>query len=344
MPFRVRCLLLAAISVFAFSCADPGGAQKRVIIQGAGATFPSPLYQKWFADYQAAHPDVRIEYQPMGSGAGIQLFTPGRVNFGASDAAMTDEQMAQVTDGGVQLLPLAGGAVVLAYNVPGVPDGLRLSRDAYAGIFQGSITSWDDPKIAEPNSGVALPKTPITVVRRLGSSGTTFVFTQHLSAVSESWKNGPGTGLSVRWPTGVGAKGGDGIADTIRQTPGAIGYLNQGGAQENKLAVASLQNRSGEYVRPTLEAEQATLATVSLGENLRGWSSDPEGKECYPIVSFTWLLVHRKYEDTRVAAALKDVCNYALTDGQKDCAPLGYVPLPPPVAERVRHAADAIGQ
>jgi phosphate transport system substrate-binding protein len=271
------------------------------------------------------------------------MFTAGRADFGASDAAMSDEQMQKVKSGGVLLVPMAAGIVALAYNLEGVSHGLRLSREAYVGIFQGTITSWDDPKIAAPNKGVALPKLKITLVRRAGASGTTFVFTQHLSAVNEAWKKGPGAGLSVRWPTGVAARGTDGVAELIQQTPGAIGYLDHGYALRSKLATAILQNKAGDYVAPSLESGQAALRSAPLPDNLRAFVPDPDGKDCYPIVTYTWLLVHKTYNNPKLATALKALCKFALTDGQKDCAPLGYIPLPPNGAQRALQAVDTIG-
>jgi phosphate transport system substrate-binding protein len=335
-------VLFVLMCLSVVSCA-PSGGKGKVILQGAGATFPAPLYQKWFAEYQATHPEVKILYQSVGSGAGIQLFSEGKVDFGASDAALTDEQIGKVTADGVLLLPMTAGNIVLAYNVPGVEGGLRLSREAYLGIFLGEITSWDDPKIAEANKGIKLPKMSITVVHRAGASGTTFAFTQHLSAVSEVWKRGSGAGLTVRWPAGLAAKGTDGVAETIQQMPGAIGYLEFGYARKSKLATATLQNKAGDYVAPGVESGQAALQSVALPENLRAFLPDPDGENCYPIVTFTWLLVHKTYDDPRRAVALKHLCKYALTDGQRECAPLGYVPLPQTVGQRVLQAADSIG-
>jgi phosphate transport system substrate-binding protein len=345
MRRRAIAVLFAALTLGAVSCNGPLSGGGHVTLQGAGATFPAPLYRKWFAEYQAAHPEVKIFYQSMGSGGGVELFSEGKVDFGASDAAMTDEQIGKVTSGGVQLLPLTAGNVVLAYNLPGISE-LKLSREAYLGIFQGKIKSWDDPKIAEPNGWATPPKLKITPVRRLGASGTTFVFTQHLTAVGkalgEEWK--PGTGLTVNWPEEVkGEKGSDGVAAFIQSTPGAIGYLEFGYALQSKLATAALQNQAKEYVKPSVESGQAALADVQLPENLREWVTDPKGKDAYPIVTFTWLLVHKTYDSSKRAAALKDLCKYALTDGQKECAALGYIPLPAKVAERVIQAVDKIG-
>jgi phosphate transport system substrate-binding protein len=311
-----------------------------VALKGAGATFPANLYKKWFEDFQGANPGTTVAYQATGSGAGVRNFIQSQVDFGASDAAMTDEEIAQVPDG-VVMVPLAAGAVALAYNVPDAPEGLRLSREVYAGIFLGEIQNWNDPKIAACNPGTTLPDLPITVVRRAVSSGTTFVFTRHLSAVSQAWDEGPGTGTTVEWPVGVPAKRNADIADRIRQTPGAIGYLEYGYAKDARLTVAALENRSGEYVTPVLEHARAALGVVVLPENLRGFVSDPQDPNAYPVVSYTWLLCYRKYEDPKVGAALRQLIRHCLTTGQESSAELGFVPLPEDVAETVLRVAES---
>jgi phosphate transport system substrate-binding protein len=343
MKGKACCLLWFAICLALPSCdRSSTNVKGRVLIQGAGATFPAPLYKKWIAGYTASQPGQKFLYQSLGSGAGIQLFTAGQVEFGASDAAMSDEQIQAVRTGGVQLLPLTGGIIVLAYNLPGVSENLKLTREAYTGIFDGTITSWDDSRIAKANPTVQLPKTKVTALHRLGASGTTFVFTQHLAAISPSWKQGPGFGLTVPWPGGIGAKGSDGMTETIQQTPGAIGYLDFGTAQRGKLSMAALQNKAGTFVPPSIARGEATLAGIELPDNLRAWAPDPDAKDGYPIVTFTWLLAHKTYEDPKQAAAVKEFCRYALAEGQKDCAPLGYLPLPSTVAQRVQQSVNAI--
>ena len=343
MPCRAISLLFVAFSLAVASCSGSGSktANGSVTIQGAGATFPAPLYQKWFADYHAAHPEVRVTYLSMGSGAGIDLFTEGKADFGASDAGMTDEQIDKV-GGGVQLLPMTAANVVLAYHLPGFSGNLKLSRDAYAGIFLGTITNWDDPKIAESNQGASLPKLKISPIHRQAASGTTFVFTQHLSAINDAWKRGPGRGMTVVWPAGTAARGSDDMVALIQKEPGSIGYLGYGHAEKSKLPMAWLQNKSGEYVKPSLESGQATLNSAPLPENLRGWVPDPEGKDSYPIVTYTWLLVHKHHGNSRTTAALKDVLKYCVTDGQKDSVALGYIPLPEKVRQAELQAVDAI--
>jgi phosphate transport system substrate-binding protein len=336
------CQLIVFVLCLGLASCDNPSSKGKVFVQGAGATFPAPLYKKWADDYSASHPEQKIVYESVGSGAGIQMFSAGQVQFGASDAAMTDEQIKAVGAGGVQLLPLTAGSVVLGCNVPEVSEGLKLTREAYSGIFEGKIASWDDDVIAKANSGVQLPKTKITVLHRLGASGTTFVFTQHLTAINESWKKGPGAGMTVEWPCGTGVKGSDGMVEAIQKTPGAIGYLDFGSAQRGKLSMAALQNKAGNFVLPSIESGQASLAAVELPDNLRAWNPDPDGKECYPIVTLTWILVHKTYNDKKQAAAVKEFCKFALTDGQKDSAALGYLPLPPKVAERVLQSVNAM--
>lgn len=301
-------------------------------LHGAGASFPAPLYDRWFKDFVRAHPNVRVDYQSVGSGAGVTQFTNRTVDFGASDAAMTDEEMAKV-DRGVQLLPLTAGSIVLSYNLPDVSAPLRLPRAAYAGIFLGRITRWNDPAIAAANSGVRLPDLPIAVVRRAESSGTTFVFTQHLSAISPEWKNGPGTSKAPNWPTGIGAKGNEGMTSSIAQTPGAIGYVEFGWAKLSKLPMALLENKSGAFVEASTASAQAALTGAALPDNLRLFLPDPEGPDAYPIVTYTWLLAYRKYDNEKTAAALRDVVKYCLNEGQKVSEEMGYVPLPRSVVD-----------
>jgi phosphate transport system substrate-binding protein len=331
--------VLVAIGLVAVSSASALAAD--VTLQGTGATFPAPLYQRWFTEYNKLHPEVQINYQALGSGAGVKQFQEGLVNFGASDAAMTDEEIAAVKDG-VVLLPMTAGSIVLAYNLPGAPPDLKLSRDAYVGIFLGKITTWNDPKIAATNPGVTLPDTKITPVTRSDGSGTTFVFTQHLSAISDEWKNGPGTGKSVNFPVGVGGKGNPGVTALIKQTPGAIGYVEYGYAKQTQMPVAALQNKTGAFVKADGESEKAALASVELPADLRAWITDPAAPNAYPIVTYTWLLAYKKYADAKIRDALKGVIQYGLTEGQKFSAELGYIALPPNVVTAVSKAVEQI--
>jgi phosphate transport system substrate-binding protein len=335
-------ILLAGLTLGAVSCGGGSGPAVEVVdLHGAGATFPGPLYDKWFKAYVAAHPTVRIDYQPVGSGAGVTQFTNKTVDFAASDAAMTDDEIAKV-DRGVQLLPMTAGSVVLAYNLPNLKSPLRLSRAAYTGIFLGKITKWNDPAIAAANPGVTLPSSNVTVVHRADSSGTSFVFTQHLSAISPAWKAGPGTSKAPNWPTGIGAKGTEGVTAQIKQTPGAIGYVEYGAAQQTGQPMAQLENKSGAYVMASTASSQAALAGAVLPDNLRLFLPDPDGAASYPIVTYTWLLLYRQSDKPAGTEVLKDVVRYCLGDGQSVSESLGYVPLPPSVVAADLKALDNV--
>ena len=328
-------LSLMAVSAAAYS------ASAQTKLNGAGATFPAPLYQRWIAEFTKAEPKIQINYQGVGSGTGINNFTQGIVNFAGSDAAMTDEQIANVKQG-VVLIPATAGSIVLAYNLPGV-ENLKLSREAYVGIFLGKITKWNDPLIAKANEGVKLPDTPITVCERSDGSGTTFVFTKHLSVISPDFKSQVGEGTTVTWPTGVAGKGNDGVTALIKQTPGAIGYVEYGYAKNNKLTFAQLENKSGAFVTATPESGAATLNSTQFPAGLlRAWPSDPDAKDAYPISTFTWLLLYKKYDSKEVLDALKKFVTYGLADGQKFADELGYIPLPKEVAAKSEAALQSI--
>jgi phosphate transport system substrate-binding protein len=328
-------LTLVAVSAAAYS------ASAQTKLNGAGATFPAPLYQRWIAEFTKANPNVQINYQAVGSGTGITNFTQGIVNFAGSDAAMTDEQIAKVKQG-VVLIPATAGSIVLAYNLPGV-ESLKLSREAYSGIFVGKITKWNDPTIAKANEGVKLPDTAITVCERSDGSGTTFVFTKHLSAISPDFKTQVGEGTTVTWPTGVAGKGNDGVTALIKQTPGAIGYVEYGYAKNNKLTFAQLQNKSGAFVAATAESGAATLNSTQFpSEILRAWPSDPDAKDAYPISTFTWLLLYKKYDNKENLDVLKKFVTFGLSDGQKFADELGYIPLPKEVAAKSEAALKSV--
>jgi phosphate transport system substrate-binding protein len=328
-------LTLVAVSAAAYS------ASAQTKLNGAGATFPAPLYQRWIAEFTKANPNVQINYQAVGSGTGITNFTQGIVNFAGSDAAMTDEQIAKVKQG-VVLIPATAGSIVLAYNLPGV-ESLKLSREAYSGIFVGKITKWNDPTIAKANEGVKLPDTAITVCERSDGSGTTFVFTKHLCAISPDFKTQVGEGTTVTWPTGVAGKGNDGVTALIKQTPGAIGYVEYGYAKNNKLTFAQLQNKSGAFVAATAESGAATLNSTQFpSEILRAWPSDPDAKDAYPISTFTWLLLYKKYDNKENLDVLKKFVTYGLSDGQKFADELGYIPLPKEVAAKSEAALKSV--
>jgi phosphate transport system substrate-binding protein len=316
-------------------------AAESITLQGTGATFPAPLYQRWFSEYNKLHPEVQINYQALGSGAGVKQFQQGLVNFGASDAAMTDAEMAAVKQG-VVLLPMTAGSIVLAYNLPDGPGEVKLSREAYVGIFLGKITQWNDPVIAKANPGAKLPDTKITVVTRSDGSGTTFVFTSHLSAVSPDWKSGPGAGKAVNFPVGVAGKGNPGVTALIKQTPGAIGYVEFGYARQSGMPTAILENKAGNYVIASLASGKTALASVQLPPDLRAWITDPTPADAYPIVTYTWLLCYKKYQDPKVAETLKSVIRFGLSQGQSYSIDLGYIPLPSNVVTTVTKAADEI--
>jgi phosphate transport system substrate-binding protein len=324
------------------AAAKSAEAPAQLTLQGSGASFPAPLYSRWFREFSTKNPNIRVNYQATGSGAGIKAFTAGQTDFGASDAAMSDEEIKAANDN-VVLLPVTAGHIVLAYNLPEVSE-LKLSREAYAGIFLGEITKWNDAKIAKTNPGVKLPDTQITPVNRSDGSGTTFVFTQHLSAVSEKWKAGPGPGKSVNWPAkaAIGGAKNDGVAALIQRTPGAIGYIEYLFAATSKQPTAIIENKAGKFVAPTPAAAAAALAKVELPADLRAWVTDPEGADSYPLATYTWILAKKKYADKAKADAVKTLLEWCLSDGQKLAADLHYLPLPENVTSRVLKAAETI--
>jgi phosphate transport system substrate-binding protein len=323
-------MLLGCASLF-LACAGTGTATADTTLNASGATFPAPLYQRWFAEYNKLHPDVQVNYQGVGSGAGIKSFTDGLTDFGASDAAMSDAEMAKVTNGGVLLLPMTAGSIVISYNLPGVT----------AAIFMGEIKRWNDPKIAAANPGVTLPDMPITVASRADGSGTTYNFSGHLSAISPAFKTKIGQGKQVKFP-GVAGKGNDGVAALIKQTAGTIGYVEYGYAQMIHLPMAVLENQAGKFVAPSPESGSAALGSVTLPANLRAFITDPPGDGSYPIVTYTWWLVHSDYSKPGMAAALKPLATWCLTDGQKLSTDLGYLPLPANVVAKVQASVAQI--
>ncbi len=318
---------------------DLGG---NVSLTGAGASFPAPLYQTWFQSLNQKYPNLQVNYQSVGSGAGVEQFTKGTVDFGASDVGMKDEEIAKIpADKGVILLPMTAGSIVLAYNLADVPE-LKLPRAVYTDILLGKIKSWNDPAIAKANAGAKLPNTPITVVYRSDGSGTTGVFTKHLSTISPEWKTKVGDGKTVNWPAGVGAKGNEGVTAQVSQTQGSIGYVEYGYAKQNNLKFASLQNKAGNTVVPNEQSAAKALEAVTLPADLRVSITDPEGADSYPIVTYTWILAYKKYPDAAKAKAVEAMIEYGLTEGQQKSAELGYVPLPANVVQKVAAAADAI--
>ena len=302
----------------------------RTSLTGAGASFPAPLYQRWFSEYNKVNPQIQVSYQSVGSGAGVEQFTQGTVDFGASDVAMTDDEMTKVSQGTV-LLPMTAGSIVIAYNMPGL--NLQLSRQQLIDVFLGKITNWS--QLGGPNQA-------ITVVVRSDGSGTTGVFTKHLSAISPEWQSKVGEGKTVEWPVGIGAKGNEGIAAQVLQTTGALGYLEYGYAKQLGITTAKLQNQAGSYVEPSLESASNALSQVELPDNLRAFVSDPVGANSYPIVTYTWILAYQQYADAQKAATLKNVLKWCLRGGQQFSGELGYIPLPDNVVARVTQAVDSI--
>jgi phosphate transport system substrate-binding protein len=331
--------LVAVIAVSFIACSG-NKTSEGVKLQGAGASFPAPLYQKWFKSYSASHEGVEIDYQSVGSGSGVKSVIDKTVDFGASDAAMSAEDMARV-DGGVQLLPMTAGCIVLTYNLKGV-TGLKLSRQAYAGIFLGKVKKWNDPLIVKANPGVTLPGDPINVVVRADGSGTTFVFTKHLSVISPDFAKDPGVNTLPNWPVGTRSKGNDGVTASVMSTPGAIGYVEFTYAKSQDLPMAVLENKSGSFVPPTIASAQAALATAQFPDNLIAWVPDPEDKEAYPIATYTWIICYKQYHDKRKFQVLQGLLTYCLTDGQKESEPLGYIPLPSAVADKAKAAIQNI--
>ncbi|BAY14489.1 periplasmic phosphate binding protein [Anabaenopsis circularis NIES-21] len=318
---------------------DLGG---NVSLTGAGASFPAPLYTSWFTELNKKYPSLQVNYQSVGSGAGVEQFIKGTVDFGASDVAMKDEEIQKVPqDKGAILLPMTAGSIVLAYNLPDVAD-LKLPRAVYTDILLGKIKNWNDPKIKAANPDAKLPDQAITIVHRSDGSGTTGVFTKHLSAISPEWKTKVGDGKTVNWPVGVGGKGNEGVTAQIQQTQGSIGYVEYGYAKQNNLKYAALENKGGKFVVPTEESAAKTLEAVTLPENLRAFITDPEGADSYPIVTYSWILAYKKYSNPAKAKAVEAMIEYGLTEGQKLAPELGYVPLPQNVLQKVATAADQI--
>jgi phosphate transport system substrate-binding protein len=302
-----------------------------VTLNGAGATFPKIIYENWMLSYNQAHSDVKLNYQAIGSGGGIRQFSDGTVDFGGTDAPMTDSAIAAI-DGNVLHIPTVMGAVVIAYNVPGLSAPVKFTPDVVADIFLGKITNWNDARLSSINPGMKLPTQDIVVVHRSDGSGTSFVFTDYLSKVSPDWQQKVGKGTSPNWPVGLGGRGNDGVSATVTQTPGAIGYIELAYALINKIPFGTLKNSSGKFVTPTLESVTAAAAGAMkvMGPNtdFRVSITDAAGPQAYPISSFTWFLVHKTYSDTAKARALVQFVWWAETDGQAEAPELGYAPLP----------------
>jgi len=308
-------------------------ASAQMRINGAGATFPYPIYSKWFDEYAKVDPSVRFNYQSIGSGGGQKQILAQTVDFGASDGPMSDDNLAKAP-GKLLHIPTVAGADVVAYNLSGNP-ALKFDADTIAGIFLGQIKKWNDPKITALNAGVTLPDQEIVVVHRSDGSGTTYIWTDYLSKISPEWKKKVGTNTSVNWPTGIGGKGNEGVAGQIKQTPGAVGYVELIYAVQNKMPYAEVKNAAGEFVKPTLESVTAALATADIPDDFRFSMTNAPGKGAYPIAGATWLLVYQQQKDPAKGKKLVEFLKWSLTDGEKMAKDLQYAPLPESVQQRV---------
>jgi phosphate transport system substrate-binding protein len=355
---RSHSLLLAA--AFVVACGDSsgrgstdttagsGGAPSRAsgaALTGAGATFPAPLYSKWFDSY-ATKTGVKINYQSIGSGGGIRQLSEQTVDFGASDAPMSDAELAKAKGGEVLHIPTVLGAVVIVYNLPEVSTGLKLTGEVVAAIFQGQITRWNDPRIASLNPGTTLPATDILVVHRSDGSGTTYVFSDYLASVSPAWATKPGKGKELQWPVGLGGKGNEGVTGQVKQTPGALGYTELAYATRNKLPMASIRNADGEFVAPSTEsitaAAAGAVAKLPPNTDYRVSIVNAPGKGVYPISSFTWILAYSKQADAEKGKMLTDFLRWALGEGQGMVAALDYAPLPDSMRSTLVARLDSI--
>jgi phosphate transport system substrate-binding protein len=322
----------AALLALTLSAVSTTGFAAGSALTGAGATFPYPLYSKWFDVYQKEH-KVLISYQSIGSGGGIQQLKSRTADFGASDAPLSDQEMRDMP-GKVVHLPMVAGAVVIAYNLPGVRKGLKLSGDVVAGIFLGNIKRWNDKRIVSLNPGMKLPNLPIAVAHRSDGSGTSYIFTSYLAAISNDWAKRVGIGKSVNWPAGIGGKGNDGVAGVVKQTPGAVGYVELAYATQSKLAYAYLRNRAGAFVEPTIASTTAAAAgsATAMQKDVRVSIVNASGKNAYPIAGFTYILVYQRQSNANKGRDLVGFLRWAVRDGQKYAAPLLYAPLPKQVA------------
>jgi phosphate transport system substrate-binding protein len=337
---------LSALVIVALAAAITVYSQGNLLINGAGATFPYPVYSKWFDEYHKAHGNAQINYQSVGSGAGIKQVTEGTVDFGASDGPMNDEQMKAYQDkhgSAIMHFPTVLGAAVPTYNVPGVSESLKFTPEALAGIFLGRVTKWNDPLIADANKGVSLPAKDIVVVHRSDGSGTTYIWTDYLSKVSEDWKNKVGKGTSINWPVGLGGKGSEGVTGLVKQTPNSIAYVELTYAAQNNIAFGSVKNSSGTFVKADLASVSAAAASSAkeMPDDFRVSITNASGKNAYPISSFTWLLIPSKFSDAGKRDAMKDLLKWSLGDGQGLVETLSYAKLP---KEVVAKELKAIGQ
>jgi phosphate transport system substrate-binding protein len=353
--FPVRYIAVALATALLTACgggntqpvtAENGGASsgsQSLQINGAGATFPYPIYSKWFSEYNKLHPDIRINYQSIGSGGGIQQLINQTVFFGATDGPMTDEQL-KTAPGPILHFPAVLGAVVPVYNIPGVTDELKFTGPLLADIYLGKIKKWNDPALAKLNPGVKLPATDVTVVHRSDGSGTTYIFVDYLSKVSPEFKTQVGVNTSVKWPAGVGGKGNEGVSGLVTQTPGSIGYVELIYALQNKITFGAMENAAGEFVKASVDAvtKAAASTAASMPPDFRVSITNAAGAGAYPISSFTWLLMYEDPKDKAAGKAMVDFIKWALTDGQKYATDLGYAPLPESVVMLEQTAVNKI--
>jgi phosphate transport system substrate-binding protein len=340
-------ILIACFGVLGLACkgdvTGPGTSSAPVNLQGAGATFPNPLYQKWLSEYGKLHANVRIDYQSIGSGGGIKQIQAQTVDFGASDAPMTEAEL-QASPSELLHIPTVLGAVVITYNVPGITKPLNLSPEVIADIFLGKLKKWNDPKLKQDNPDATLPAADIAVVHRADGSGTTYVFTDYLSKVSPEWKSTVGTDKSPKWPVGQGGKGNEGVTGQIKQQPNTIGYVELAYADQNKLPVALIKNAAGKFVEPSIDAVTAAAAASAANtpEDLRVSITNPAGDSVYPIASYTYLLVYKQQKDAAKGKALVDFIWWGIHDGEQFAKPLQYAPLPKEIVTRAEAKINSI--
>ncbi|HBG04083.1 MAG: phosphate ABC transporter substrate-binding protein PstS [Geobacteraceae bacterium GWC2_58_44] len=340
MLHGIRKALMALALV---SAGVAGQASAETLINGAGATFPYPLYSKWFSEYAKIDSSVKFNYQSIGSGGGIKQITAQTVDFGASDKFLSDDEL-KAAPGKLLHIPTVMGAVVVTYNIPGVAKGLKLNSEDVANIYLGKITMWNDPKIADDNKGVTLPAKPIIVVHRSDGSGTTSIFTDYLTGVNAEWSQKVGKGASVKWPVGLGGKGNEGVAGQVKTTPYTIGYVELAYAFENKLPYAFLKNKAGVFVEPSIQSTSAAAAAAvkQMPADYRISLVNQPGKDAYPVVGFTWLLVYEQQKDAVKGKKIVEFLKWSMTKGQKMAAPMLYAPLPENVVKMVEKSIKTI--
>ena len=332
---KILALVVAMAMMTSFAFADT------TLINGAGSTFIYPAITKWFDEYSKSNSSVQFNYQAIGSGGGIKQITAKTVDFGATDGPMTMDQMTQAP-GRIYHIPMVMGAVAVAYNLPGVDKGLKLTSDILAGIYLGKITQWNDPLITAQNPGVNIPNTSITVVHRSDGSGTSFIFTDYLSSISSAWKGSVGKGTSVNWPLGLGGKGNAGVSGLLKQSPGSIGYVELAYALENNLSYAFLQNKSGAFIEPSVDSTSKAAEGATIPSDFRFSIVNSSNPDAYPIAGTTWLLIYKQQDDPVKGKAIVDFIRWAITDGQKLTADLDYAPLPASLVDLIQKKLDQV--